>query len=211
MLEDFDLIQINETVYRLANSPGLKDALSQLQIEVSEITETIEFLRGAATDDVAALLRRPFSDDVTYKPKPTRFSDSSWKVFYGALEPETCAAEVGSWCVRNMQSDPPTLRRFYYREFFCRLDGSGFDLRPMKHTWLFLTGDVTSYPQCQDLAREARAKPVDVILCPSACRDSGTTAPVFVEHVLSNPQLRGIVSIEIDANNNISLSSSKRD
>jgi len=203
MLETIDPIEIREIVYRLANPPHLRAALAELETEGAEALEAIDFLRGTPTDDATVLLTGPFADNSDYKPISTRFSDGTWRVFYSALDPETCEKEVGHWCVRNMQSDPPVLRRFFYREFSCHLDGRGYDLRPMRDTWPFLTGDISTYPQCQDLAREARTGNADAMLCPSARHRDGTTAPVFVLQVLSGVTILGVVGIEIDSNGTI--------
>jgi hypothetical protein len=200
MLEATGPIEVHEMVYRLANPPGLRAALAELEMEATEVLETINFLQGTAADDASVLLTSPFADKSDYKPISTRFSDGTWRVFYSALDPETCEKEVGHWCLRNMQSDPPVLRRFFYREFSCRLNARAYDLRPMRDKWPFLTGDVSTYPKCQDLAREARATNADAMLCPSARRKDGTTAPVFVLQVLSGVTILGVVGIEIDSN-----------
>ncbi len=208
MLEDIVIVVIDEVIYRLANPARVRAALVDLGVEDwEEVNETIEFLQTTGADDVSVLLAAPFAEDPTraYKPLPTRFSDGTWRVFYGALEPETCEAERGYWCRRNLQSEPPELRRFHFREFRSRVKGSGYDLRPMKDGWPFLTGDTASYPQCQDLAGEARAASADAMLCPSARREGGTTVPVFVQRVLSEATIIGLVSIQIDTEGSVSV------
>ena len=200
MIEDLTLQTIDDTIYRLANPPRLSAALADLGAELPDIAETIEFLSGVADDDITVLLDAPFAEKPagSYIKKATRFSDGSWKVFYGALERETCVAEVGSWCLRNMQSAPPAPRRFYYREFRCRVNTSGFDVRPKKAEWPYLTGDVSSYAECHALAREARTVGAQALLCPSARYDTGTTTPVFARVALSGGDLLDVVCIQLN-------------
>jgi hypothetical protein len=206
MLEEIESIEISETVFRLANAPQLRAALEQLGGDLRDINETIDFLQAAPTDQVSLLLiAGPFAaPSASFVPSPTRFSDGTWRVFYSALEPETCEKEVGEWCRRTLQSLPPASQRFYYRELRCSLNGRGYDLRPMKEPWLFLTGGVDTYPECQELAREARMRGAQAMLCPSARRDAGTTSPVFVQQVLSNGAVLGVVAILIDQDGTIS-------
>jgi hypothetical protein len=47
-----------------------------------------------------------------------------------------------------------------------------------------------------------------MMLCPSARRPTGTTVPVFVVHVLSEPSLAGIVVIEINVSGEIRIARS---
>jgi hypothetical protein len=209
MLEGSDSIIISETVFRLANPPQMRAALELLGGDLAEINETIDFLQSRFTDDVSLLIASPFGDPPTnITPRPTRFSDGTWRVFYSALEPETCEREMGEWCRRTLQSLPPATQRFYYREFRCSLNGDGYDLRPKKGIWQFLTGDIDTYRQCQELAREARTRGAQALLCPSARRDGGTTSPVFVQQVLSNGAVLGVVAILIDQDGTISAARS---
>src|SRR5262245_2775764 len=112
MLEDLEQLAINHIVYRLANPPGIRAALADLSTSLEEVLETIDFLGLQSAEDATTLLDTPFREDTTYKPLSTRFSDSSWRVFYSALEPETADAERAHWCRKEAQSTPPTSRRF---------------------------------------------------------------------------------------------------
>ena len=206
MLENIAAIPIVETVYRLANPPRIRAALDDLGTSFEGAIETLDFMKANSADDVAILLASPFDTAGNYTPSPTRFSDGTWRVFYSAIEPETCAAEVSYWCSRNVQSAPPTQRRFYYRELRCQVTGNGFDVRPMHQEWPFLTGDNSAYPQCQELAREARNSGADAMLCPSARRPGGSTVPVFVQQVLSNAAILGQVIIQTDNQGNATVS-----
>jgi hypothetical protein len=85
MLEDREIIGISETVYRLANSPRLRAALTELGMDVNQALETIDFLQATPADDVSVLLTSPFAEpNGDYRPNPTRFSDGTWRVFYSA-------------------------------------------------------------------------------------------------------------------------------
>ena len=103
----------------------------------------------------------PFAQTPSYQPSPTRYSDGSWRVFYSALEPETADAERGFWCLRELQSDPPEIRQFHYRELRCQFAGQVYDLRPQIEAWPFLVGKQEDYPRCQEVARTAIADNLD--------------------------------------------------
>jgi hypothetical protein len=200
MLESFPKIVIDETVFRIANPLRVRAALVDLKADLQDALETIDFLGMSGADDAEFMLNAPFQDDPTtsYKLRPTRFSDGTWKVFYSALETETAEAEMAYWCRRELQSEPPGLLRLYYRELKCHLRGKGYDLRPMRPEWPFLTGEVENYSECQAVARKAKEAQADAMLCPSARLDSGTTSPVFVRPALSEAAILGLVIFEID-------------
>ena len=204
MLEDDEAIWINHLVHRLANRQEIRAALGDLPISLEDAIETIDFLGATDTADALTLLDAPFRIDSRYRPHPTRFTDGTWRVFYSALEPETVENEVAHWCRKEFQSQPPALRRFHYKHLQCRLDGQAFDVRPRLKNWSFLTGDNT-YPECQALAAEAKSRGVDAILCPSARRPGGTTAPVFERRALSDPTIRDGIVLEIEASGEIRI------
>lgn len=204
MLENIAPISIDETVYRLANPPRVRAALDVLGTDFEKVIETLDFMKASSADDVADLLTSPFAAD--YTPPPTRFTDGTWKVFYSAIEPETCEAERGYWCARELQPNPRTPQRFHFREMRCRVTGPGFDVRPMQGEWPFLTGDDSTYPKCQELAQEARGAKADAMLCPSARRAGGSTVPVFVQIALSDAAIVGSVVIQVDVQGNTAVS-----
>jgi hypothetical protein len=74
----------------------------------------------------------------------------------------------------------------------------------MKEEWPFLIGDTSTYPQCQELARDARTAGAEAMLCPSARRENGTTSPVFILEVLSDATILGVVVIQLDENGSMS-------
>jgi hypothetical protein len=166
-------------------------------------------LGASAADDAGALLSSPFEHDPNFIRPPTRFSDGSWPVFYSAIEPETAEKERAHWCRREIQPQPPErIHRFHYRQLRCRVRGKGFDVRPKINEWIFLAGEDSAYPDCRSLAQEAINAGGDMMLCPSARRPTGTTVPVFVVHVLSEPSLAGIVVIEINVSGEIRIARS---
>jgi hypothetical protein len=199
MLRGLAEIDIEERVYRLGNPPRVKAALLDLGDDWEALAETVDFLKADSDNEASALLDSPFVQKPGYKPEPTRFSDGTWRVFYSALEANTCEAEVAHWCRKTVQSTPTAQRRFYYRELRCRLRGKGYDVRPQMDTWAFLTGDFSSYPACHQLAKEAKDAHADAMLCPSARLTGGSTSPVFERRALSDESLHDLVSILIDA------------
>jgi RES domain-containing protein len=198
MLEDQEPTAIDHLVHRLANPPNIRAALDDLHMTLEETVETIQFLGTSGSTDAITLLETPFKAYSSYKPSPTRFTNGTWRVFYSALETETAEHERAHWCRKELRSQPPISRRFHYRHLQSRLSGQGFDVRPRHKDWPFLTDDDT-YPQCQALASEAKSREADALLCPSARRPGGTTAPVFERYALSNPTILGVVVLEIEA------------
>lgn len=198
MLDQLNKAAFDYLVYRLANPPRIRLALADLSTSLEEVLETIDFLGAKSAEEAATLLETPFRDDLTYKPNATRYSDGTWRVFYSALEPETAETERGHWCSKNAQSSPPAVRRFHYRQLRCRLNATGYDIRPKQADWPFLTGDST-YPPCQAVAKEAKILGAHAMLCPSARRQDGTTTPVFERHVLSEPNILNVIVIQVDA------------
>jgi hypothetical protein len=165
---------------------------------------TLDFVSARNAEDAVLLLETPFINNANYKPSVTRFSDGSWRVFYSALEPETAEQERAHWCRKNAQSNPTAVQRFHYRELRCRLDGHGYDLRPKREDWPFLTGDET-YPPCNALAAEARTNGAHAMLCPSARRPKGTTTPVFAREALSQPVILNLVVLQIEADGRVEI------
>jgi len=198
MLEGLSQIPIDQVIYRLANPPQVRDALFDLQLSLEDALETLDFFALKSAEDAITLLDTPFLEDASYRPSPTRFSNGTWRVFYSALEPETAEAERAHWCRREAQSMSATSRQFHYRQLRCRLKGNGYDLRLMRMQWSFLTGDGT-YPRCQALAKQAKDAQATAMLCPSARNENGTTTPVFVREVLSEPTILGIAILVFES------------
>jgi RES domain len=203
MLEGETQTAIDYLVYRLANPRNVNEALGDLGMSLEEALETASFL-GRQQVNPVELLDAPFRTDPSYRPSATRLSDSNWRVFYSALEQDTAEAERAHWCKKNAQSLPPAVRRFHYRQLRCRLNGQGYDVRPQRTAWPFLTGDNT-YPQCQALAAEAKERRANAMLCPSARRQGGTTTPVFERNVLSEPVILAISVLQIDPSGKVQI------
>jgi hypothetical protein len=204
MLEELNQLAIDQIVYRLANPPAVGAALADLPVSLEDALDTLDLLELRSAEDATTLLETPFFEDPSYTPRPTRFSDSTWRVFYSALELETAEHERGHWCGKEAQPKPATLRRFHFRQLRCRVNGSGYDLRPKRMEWPFLTGDDT-YPPCQALAKEAKAAAASTMLCPSARHENGTTTPVFVREVLSEPAILGVTILELSPSGEIDI------
>lgn len=168
------------------------EALAVLGMTPPDLDEVLRFLGGDG--DATELLDAPLRFDPSYKPAPTRFSDGSWRVFYGALDWETAEAEVGYHVLKAVERSVHTL---FYHRMECILDGVGYDLRPQATVWPFLTNPVEAeaYPACQALAREARAAGADGFLARSARRAEGANAPVFNRTALSGPAIVGSAAI----------------
>jgi hypothetical protein len=204
MLEGLERRIIDSVVHRLANPLRIRAALADLSVSLAEALEAIDFLEASTAEAAVTLLDAPFRSYTNYKPRPTRFSDGSWPVFYSALEPETAEAERGHWCRKEVQSTPPVSWRFHYRRLQCRLNGSGYDVRPKSIDWPFLTGDNTYLP-CQALAKEVKGVGASAMLCPSARRETGTTLPIFVREMLSEAEVLGVVILQIEPSGEITV------
>jgi hypothetical protein len=204
MLEELNPLAIDQIVYRLANPPSVSAALADLPVSLEDALETLDLFELKTAEDATTLLETPFLEDLSYKPRPTRFSDSSWRVFYSALELETAEHERGHWCRKEAQPTLGVSRRFHFRQLRCRVNGYGYDLRPKGIEWAFLTGDDT-YPPCQALAKEARAAAASTLLCPSARQQNGTTTPVFVREALSEPAILGVTILQLEPSGELNI------
>ncbi|MGA7070403.1 RES family NAD+ phosphorylase [Bradyrhizobium sp.] len=172
---------------------------------LEDAIETIEFIGGDNSNDALLMLNMPFELNPSYRPSPTRFSDGTWRVFYSALEVETAEKERGYWCLREIQSDPPALRHFHYRELRCRLQGEAYDVKAKLADWPFLVGDHSAYAQCQNVARAAIQADADALIAPSARKNGGTTIPVFKRVALSSPEILGAVIFQVQADGSFTI------
>lgn len=176
--------------------------------------QTSEFLREQGADeerieDLTRLLKtRGIADtleeycEIPFRRKPrlsktkhvTRFSDGSFGVFYGSLEPETAEAEVRHWAPRRFPAGSAARRTLWYLRLECDFDGSTKDLRPMQAEWPKLTHD-HDYELCNRLGAEAVAIILDGLLAPSVRKKDGTNVPVFTRKAIHNPRGNGWVEI----------------
>jgi hypothetical protein len=205
MLTGIEHSNIAETLFRLTNPPRFKRAMMDLRATLQETIEVIDFLGADNLDDAKVMLDRPFEVSANWTPRPTRYSDGTWRVFYSALDPETAKAEVGYWAGRELLSEASEPRHFHYRIMRCQIDGHGFDIRSKLEEWPFLVGDEDQYPQCQSVAREAIDVGGDALICPSARRLGGTTVPVFVRSVISAPEIVGAVVLRVEPSGDYSV------
>jgi hypothetical protein len=176
LLETLKQERLDARLCRLANMRRRLAALEALGITFADINEVLAFLGGDG--DAQELLDAPLRFDPSFRPAPTRFSDGSWLVFYGALDWPTAEAEVGYHVRAAAVGAVSTL---HYQRLECSLGGDGYDLRPQAGTWPFLTDpdETAAYPQCQSLAREARGNSAQALLTCSSRRAEGVNAPVF--------------------------------
>lgn len=195
LLESLKQERIVARLCRLANMRRRLEALEALGITFTHLDQVLAFLGGDGDPD--ELLEAPLRFDPSFRPGPTRFSDGSWTVFYGALDWETARAEVGHHVARATEATPAT---YHYQRLECALSGDGYDLRTHGATWPFLTepNEALAYPQCQALAREARGNAAQALLTHSARHPDGVNAPVFSRVALSNPKIVGSAAIVAD-------------
>ena len=207
MLESLAQSAIDEIAFRIANPRQYSEAIAELGANLQDIVETVDFVGGFGQSEAINMLDSPFVKDPSFAPKPTRYSDGSWRVFYSAIEQETAQEEWAYWCKRRLLPNSCP-QKFHYRELRCRVSGPGYDLRPRHPEWSFLTGDEYCYPQCQAVAKEAMGANAVAMLCPSARRGGGTTLPAFARAALSDPVILGSVTIEFDVTGEINITRS---
>ena len=134
---------------------------------------------------------------------PTRFSDGTFAVFYGANTRETCEEEMGHHRTLDGLKVLPDRRPKYMWAFRCEFNGNVIDLRAKRGEWGWLTSNVTCNPDCLALGREAvAAGSPDAFHAPSARHSDGTTVPTFQPDVLSNPVIDGTTIFSFDAATN---------
>jgi hypothetical protein len=161
----------------------------------SDLDEVLTFLGGDG--DPEELLDAPLRADPLRVSEPTRFSDGTWRVFYGAADWDTAAAEIG---YHVMTAAEGLAAMFYYQRLECNVDGDGCDLRAHAAAiWPFLTdrNEAAAYPGCQMLAREARDNDADGLLTLPARRDAGVNVPVFRRGALRDPRIVGGAAVEL--------------
>lgn len=197
MLEDMEVGAVSSTIYRLANLSNYAKFGSQRGLSFEEVQDLLKFLSVGATD----LLREPFKPKPLLHPstpfgKPTRYSDGTWPVFYGALEQKTVESECLHHYARVALGSASS-RSAYYSLLSCLFEGEAMDLRPKLEEWPDLISN--DYGFCQELGREANAMPLASFLAPSARETGGTTSPIFSPDGLSDPEITGTVRFSVDA------------
>jgi hypothetical protein len=193
LLESLAQVNIVANVCRFANMRRRLEALAELGTSPTELEEVLAFLGGEG--DPEELLDAPMRYDPAYSPRPTRFSDGSWRVFYASRDWDTAIAEVGYPHVLKAAEGIGV--PLYYQRLECAVVGNGYDLLVHLVTWPFLTNprESEAYPNCQTLAREARGNGADGFLTFSARRTDGVNVPVFARAALSDPRIVGSAAI----------------
>ena len=202
MLETLSEFAFDDQIFRLANPRNLGQFLRDF--DARDAAEIGEFMGFAEVADLTDLLDSPFTRKSFLAPPrnfgtPTRFSDGSYPVFYGALEEATAKAEVTHHYAREARGDLSTARTLYYTLFHCRFAGNVVDLQQQTHVWPDLVSDLTDNPFCQSLGAEGKARGLDGFLAPSARAPLGTTVPVFSRPSLADPAPDGVVEFSFDA------------
>jgi hypothetical protein len=201
MLEQLPRRDAEETIHRLASKSKMRAFLERQGFDFDSIKEQIELLREfEALDDPNHLLNAPFEPKHTIdrnKIDPTRYSDGTYQVFYGALEAETAKTEIKYHYGQLALGDPNKRRTVYYMHFTCRLNGVMKDLREKQEEWPLLVEKDRSvaYPFCNPLGKEAVLEGLDGLYAPSAREAGGTCTPVFQRRALSSPNEEALVAL----------------
>jgi hypothetical protein len=192
LLEALTQNRIDARLCRLTNMRRRLAALEALGVTFNDLDAVLAFLGGDG--DANELLDAPLRFDPSFRPGPTRFSDGSWTVFYGALDWQTAETEVGYHVVKGAIGTSATL---HYQRLECRLGGNGYDLCSHIVRWPFLTGldETEAYPKCHALAGEARTLGAQALLTHSARHAAGVNAPVFSRIALSDPEIVGSAAL----------------
>ena len=195
MLEDIPTNEVSLRIFRLAAQPALADFLKEQGLDENAIREMEALLRSRSiTGTLEELCDAPFKPKKRLK-KATRFSDSSFPVFYSSLETDTAKTEACHQFLK-FAGRPKKPRTVHYICFSCSFDGSAKDLRPMLDTWPQLIDD--DYQFCNELGTKAVELQLDGLLSPSARNESGTNVPVFTRASISNPHETVSVAVTYD-------------
>lgn len=186
MLQGIPRQRAQHRVHRFALDRKAADFLRTQGLDAEGIEEMLDILKSAGVlDSPEALCEAPFKPKRRLSPRPTRFSDGSFPVFYCALERETAQAETEHWFAEFV-GQPEGERTAVYSCFACDFAGDTKDLRPQQGKWPNLTHP-HDYTFCNALGAEAVEEKLDALLAPSARRATGTNLPVFAKRAVSNP------------------------
>lgn len=180
-----------ERVFRLARDLKLEEELARHDLDEAARNDIATALKAYGySTDIGALLSIPFRRK--RRRRATRFSDGSFPVFYGSLEPETARSEVQHWAP-SFLGRPGQSRTACYRLFRCSFRGVEKDLRPYREKWPALVQG-TGYAFCNRIGAEAIRLAVDGLLTWSARRPEGTNLPVFSRASLRDPVAAELVA-----------------
>ena len=200
MIEHTKRELFGSTTFRYASQEENKNVLQEMGVAPESTEEMLAFLRDRnKADSLESLLDKPFEPKFQLAPKPTRFSDSTIRVFYSALESETAEAEASAGYMKFALDNAGEERVAFYRRFACDFQGDIKDLRPYLAAMPYLVQDeAEGYPDCNRIGAEAVSEGLDGLLTPSARKPEGTCLPVFSRESLSNPQSQGFVAFKFD-------------
>ena len=202
MLEELKSIPHRGSVHRLAGPRSVQALAEELGLVGAD---SADFESAVGQENLArVLLDDPFEpkifQDMPPYGGPTRFSDGTFAVFYGAKTRETCEEEMGHYRTLDGLKVPPDRRPKFMWAFRCEFDGIVIDLCAKQWEWDWLTSNVTCDPNCLALGREAvAAGSPDAFHAPSARHSGGTSVPTFQPDVLSNPVIEGTTVFSFDA------------
>jgi hypothetical protein len=187
-------------VHRLAGERAVESLADSLGLTG---TQRAEFIARVGAEELAKiLLDDPFERRLTGRTPhggPTRFSDGTFPVFYGAEARETSEEEIGYHFGDDARKDASKRKTKYMRTFRCSFSGKAADLRPMKSAWPWLTSTETCDADCLKLGKAAaEARRPDAFLAPSARHRDGTTLPIFQRGPLKNPVVYGTTVFDFD-------------
>ncbi len=198
MLEDVAKVPRQGHIFRFVNQKKHVETLREMGLDTEAISEVVSLLEEhGLTDDPTEVLDGPFAHKPLLKPRQTRFSDGTVRVFYSALEPETAEREQEHRFLKLLLDDQPTPLRAVYRCVQCTFTGEVKDLRPWVDRWSFLIAD-GGYEQCNLLGAEAAESGLGGLLSQSARRLEGTTSPVFSRRCLSGVEFQGYRVFDYD-------------
>lgn len=204
MLTQHERQSLETKACRYANVGNLAGFAAAQNLSLDEIAEVVAFDKEDVLRDV---FDGPFVlkliDSSPRYGSPTRYSDGSWPVFYGALEKETAAREVSHHYAKWVgQFGHGTEISFTYTLVSYSFAGTNtVDLRPDLDQWPELVAE--NYDFCNALGREAIEVGIDAFLAPSARRSGGTALPAFQRSTLSDPSVESLKRFTMSANGSV--------
>lgn len=186
MLEELPIEGRETDLVRLASRLNADRFFEQQGLNERDRSEVVKFLESRT-----ALTTKDLVDQI-FKGKPrlakanaTRFSDGSFPVLYGAVEPRTAEAEARHWFSKHVSGKPAGERTVWYTRFTYRFSVKVKDLRPKQLKWPDLTHD-NDYEFCNKLGAEAVATGLDGLVAPSARNKGGANLPAFARGAVNS-------------------------
>lgn len=194
MLNQIETKKGRRTVFRLSYMPKKDgDFFNELNLDDKAREEIMKLPKiQKSKDRMLELLDGPFRPNLKFR-RQTRFSDSTFPVFYSALNEETARVEAGYWFKKYYRERPA-----FYQTFSCTFDGQEKDLRPLAHRWPDLVHD-NDYSFCNRLGAEAKDLGIDGLITPCVRHESGANMPIFTRKSVSKPKLGTLISMTFHA------------